>query len=180
MKVKDSLLEGKKCFRVDSKGQRISGQMFVEVHEHGGYYHSALRKNQYVDLRPFGGGKVVRTISASRIVVEDEDGYAALLADWKKETGEAGYNVLLLWEEVPEKSYFYLLRGITSEELARVMRCHRQYVGQVKTSELQAQDLDWISGMLAEGSPWGACKVGELEMPLIRGDFLVVASGMLM
>lgn len=76
--------------------------------------------------------------------------------------------VLLVWEEIPETTRFFLLKP-SDDEFEKLVKCHGKFIN----SDEMTPELEWISEALAEADEFEV----DIKKPIHIQDATVVWTG---
>lgn len=72
--------------------------------------------------------------------------------------------VLVIWEEIPEETKFYLL-DLEGKDLKRVLKAHGQIIG---TVDLEGDEVNFLADMLEKAKPCPSDKAFDIEKEEIK------------
>lgn len=83
--------------------------------------------------------------------------------------------VLVIYENVPEDTVFYVLELFEEEEILRIRSCHGRHIGSVEGSEYEAE-MSWLSSVLPSAQRVDVVPGEPLVLP--EGVSMVVLTGL--
>jgi hypothetical protein len=72
--------------------------------------------------------------------------------------------VLVIWEEIPEETRFYLL-DLAGNDLKKVLKAHGQIIG---TTELEGDEVNFLGDMLEKAKPCPGDKAFDVAKEEIK------------